>query len=107
MIRSLVETAKHAVVLGQSTANSCCVVGELPFNQFTPSVVRIVLPASPTATQALRLAQLTRFRPLVDGEALAVHVAQPLVVERMPPVPFEYMPAAKHTVTLGHEIPPG
>jgi hypothetical protein len=84
-----VETAKHTVVLGQSTALSCCVVGDVPVDQLLPSFVNTVLPASPTATQAWRLAQLIRFRPLVDGDGLVVHVAQPFVVEAIAPVLFE------------------
>jgi hypothetical protein len=99
--------AKHAAILGQSTANSSCVVGEVPLDQVTPSIVRIVLPASPTATQACILAQLIRVRRLVTGEGVGVHVTQPFVVERIAPVPSACRPTAKHTVVVGHAIPAG
>jgi hypothetical protein len=72
-----------------------------------PSVVRIVLPPSPTATQTWRLAQLIRFRRLVPGEGFAVHVTQPFVVERTAPVPSACIPPAKHTLVVGQEIPAG
>jgi hypothetical protein len=44
MISPAVLVAKQALTLGQSTPNSCCVVGDVPVAQFFPSFVQAMVP---------------------------------------------------------------